>query len=58
VLLRFDLVCLLQYILHDWDDENCVKILKNCYKALPADGKVITVDHVLPEIIDLKRVIM
>jgi hypothetical protein len=40
------------------DDENCVKILKNCYKALPADGKVITVDHVLPEIIDLKRVIM
>ena len=54
VLLRFDFVCLLQYILHDWDDENCVKILKNCYKALPADGKVITVDHVLPEVIDFE----
>ncbi len=41
-----------QLILHDWDDESCVKILKNCLQALPAHGKVIAVDHVLPEIIN------
>ena len=43
---------MLQYILHDWDDESCVKILKNCYQALPPRGKVIAVDNVLPEIIN------
>ncbi|MED6201330.1 hypothetical protein PIB30_093883, partial [Stylosanthes scabra] len=36
------------YILHDWDDENCLKLLKNCYKTIPSDGKVIVVDTILP----------
>ncbi|XVE78928.1 hypothetical protein DITRI_Ditri14bG0017500 [Diplodiscus trichospermus] len=35
-------------ILHDWSDDQCLKILKNCYKAIPEDGKVIVVDAVLP----------
>ncbi|KAL4299567.1 hypothetical protein S245_058987 [Arachis hypogaea] len=35
-------------ILHDWDDEGCLKILKNCRKAIPNDGKVIVVDKILP----------
>ncbi|KAL6648567.1 hypothetical protein ACP70R_012791 [Stipagrostis hirtigluma subsp. patula] len=39
---------LLKWILHLWGDEDCVKILKNCYEALPADGKVIVVEYVLP----------
>lgn len=39
---------LLKWILHLWGDEDCVKILKNCYKALPAKGKVIVVEYVLP----------
>ncbi|XP_052138074.1 naringenin 7-O-methyltransferase [Oryza glaberrima] len=39
---------LLKWILHLWGDEECVKILKNCYKALPAKGKVILVEYVLP----------
>ncbi|GAV75116.1 Methyltransf_2 domain-containing protein/Dimerisation domain-containing protein [Cephalotus follicularis] len=38
-----------QWILHDWNDSNCIKILKNCYEALPANGKVIVVDMVIPE---------
>ena len=34
--------------MHDWDDESCVKILKNCRKAIPKEtGKVIIVDVVL-----------
>lgn len=36
------------YILHDWDDEHCLKLLKNCYNATPHDGKVIVVEAVLP----------
>lgn len=35
-------------VMHDWGDEECVKILKNCLKAIPKDtGKVIIVDIVL-----------
>jgi flavonol 3-O-methyltransferase/caffeic acid 3-O-methyltransferase len=36
-------------ILHDWTDEHCTKLLRNCYDALPAHGKVILVESVLPE---------
>ncbi|KAG6489972.1 caffeic acid 3-O-methyltransferase-like [Zingiber officinale] len=40
---------ILKWILHDWSDEHCVKILKNCWKALPAEkGKVAVVEYVLP----------
>lgn len=37
----------LKWILHNWDDESCSKILKNCRKAIPKTGKVIIVDMVL-----------
>ncbi|KAF7849382.1 hypothetical protein BT93_L0856 [Corymbia citriodora subsp. variegata] len=38
----------LQGIMHDWGDEDCVKILKNCRKAIPEkNGKVIIADVVL-----------
>ncbi|CAL9129248.1 unnamed protein product [Musa textilis] len=38
----------MKWILHDWSDEHCTKILKNCYEALPEKGKVIVVECVLP----------
>nr|QSL78015.1 caffeic acid 3-O-methyltransferase cytoplasmic [Nigella sativa] len=38
----------MKWILHDWSDEDCVKLLKNCYKALPDHGKVILVEGILP----------
>ncbi|AES82832.1 putative anthranilate N-methyltransferase [Medicago truncatula] len=38
----------MKWILHDWSDEHCLKLLKNCYKAIPEDGKVIVVDTILP----------
>ncbi|THG01200.1 hypothetical protein TEA_018434 [Camellia sinensis var. sinensis] len=35
-------------IMHDWNDEGCVNILKNCRKAIPEKiGKVIIIDVVL-----------
>ncbi|EOY32735.1 Caffeic acid 3-O-methyltransferase 1 [Theobroma cacao] len=38
----------MKWILHDWSDEHCLKLLKNCYNAIPDDGKVIVADAVLP----------
>ena len=37
-----------RWIRHDWSNEHCTKLLKNCYKALPENGKVIIVEAVLP----------
>ncbi|CAL9063276.1 unnamed protein product [Musa banksii] len=39
---------LMKCILHNWSDESCAKILNNCWKALPENGKVIAVECVLP----------
>ncbi len=38
---------LLKYILHDWDDESCVKILSNCARSLLPNGRVIVVTLML-----------
>ncbi|KAK7258429.1 hypothetical protein RIF29_24006 [Crotalaria pallida] len=40
----------MKWILHDWSDEHCSKLLKNCYKAIPDDGKLIVVDMILPTV--------
>ncbi|KAG6604808.1 Xanthohumol 4-O-methyltransferase, partial [Cucurbita argyrosperma subsp. sororia] len=38
----------MKWILHDWDDKECVRILKNCKKAIPEKtGKVILVEVIL-----------
>ncbi|GMN42773.1 hypothetical protein TIFTF001_011981 [Ficus carica] len=39
---------LTQWILHDWGDEYCLKLLKNCYEAIPDNGKVIVVEAIFP----------
>jgi hypothetical protein len=38
---------LMKYIIHDWDDERCVRLLRNCRAAMPANGRVLVVDHVV-----------
>ncbi|KAF8043878.1 hypothetical protein BT93_A2005 [Corymbia citriodora subsp. variegata] len=35
-------------ICHDWNDEHCAKLLKNCYDALPVNGRVILAEYILP----------
>jgi DNA-binding Lrp family transcriptional regulator len=40
--------CIMKYILHDWEDELCVRLLSNCRKAMGAGGKVFVVDNVIP----------
>ncbi|KAH9779263.1 hypothetical protein WN944_014393 [Citrus x changshan-huyou] len=42
----------MKWICHNWSEEACVKILKNCYEALPEDGKVIVADCILPVLPD------
>ncbi|XP_073125067.1 trans-resveratrol di-O-methyltransferase-like [Henckelia pumila] len=43
-------VVLLKWILHNWNDEACIKVLKKCREAIPGKekgGKVIVIDMVL-----------
>uniref|UniRef100_A0A7N0U694 Caffeic acid O-methyltransferase n=1 Tax=Kalanchoe fedtschenkoi TaxID=63787 RepID=A0A7N0U694_KALFE len=42
----------MKWVLHDWSDEHCCKLLKNCYEALASLGKVIIVESILPEVPD------
>ena len=35
-------------ILHDWPDDHCVTILRNCAASLNANGRVLVVDAVVP----------
>ncbi|WKA07683.1 hypothetical protein VitviT2T_025473 [Vitis vinifera] len=32
----------MKWICHDWSDAHCLKFLKNCYQALPDNGKSLT----------------
>ena len=41
---------LLRYILHDWSNEECVQILKNCRASLTEGGRVAVVDHLIGKI--------
>ncbi|XP_042494034.1 caffeic acid 3-O-methyltransferase-like [Macadamia integrifolia] len=45
----------LKWICHNWSDQNCLRFLKNCYDAIPDDGKVIVVDGLLPAIPEATR---
>jgi hypothetical protein len=38
---------LMKYILHDWNDERCRRILTLCRDAMASKGRVLAVDHVL-----------
>ena len=38
---------LMRVVLHDWNDEDALKILTNCRRAIPAHGKLLLVESVL-----------
>lgn len=42
-------VALLGHILHDWDDQACLRILRNCAAALPEQGVLLISESVLDE---------
>ena len=57
---------ILKWIIHDWNDEQCVTILRNCHRALPENGKLILIEAVVPannephfsKFIDLNMLVM
>jgi hypothetical protein len=38
----------MRHIIHDWDDDRAVAILKNCHAALEGRGKLLVVEGVVP----------
>jgi hypothetical protein len=37
----------LSQILHDWDDDHCLHILRNCHAAMPGEARLLVVERVL-----------
>jgi hypothetical protein len=35
-------------VIHDWDDERSITILRNCYRAMGGTGKLLLVEKVIP----------
>ena len=39
----------MKWIIHDWEDEKAIRILKNCREQMQPNGRLIVVDCVVPE---------
>jgi hypothetical protein len=39
----------LSHIIHDWNPEQCLTILRHCRRAIPSTGRLLLVEMVLPE---------
>jgi hypothetical protein len=39
---------ILKFIIHDWDDEHALAILRTVRKAMPDDGRLLLVENVIP----------
>jgi hypothetical protein len=40
---------LMKFVLHDWNDEQCITILQNCAKAMNPSAKLLVLESVIPE---------
>lgn len=38
---------LLKFILHDWDDDDCVRILDNCRRAMASEARTLIIERLL-----------
>jgi hypothetical protein len=43
---------LLKHVIHDWDDAHSIAILRNCHRAMTAQGRLLIVEGVYPARID------
>jgi hypothetical protein len=39
----------ISHVIHDWSEEQCLTILRNCHRAMKDDAKLLIVEMVLPE---------
>jgi O-methyltransferase domain/Dimerisation domain len=57
---------MMKHIIHDWDDEKAIAILKNCHQVMPENGKLLVIEDVLPpanqpsmgKLLDLEMLLM
>jgi SAM-dependent methyltransferase len=40
---------IMKSIIHDWNDERCVRILQNCHRALKLGTRLMVVDRIVPD---------
>ena len=45
-------VLLVKGILHDWDDERCLRLLRNCRRSIAPDGQLLVLEPVVPNRLD------
>jgi orsellinic acid C2-O-methyltransferase len=50
----------LRQVVHDWDDDECVRILRTCREAMGPDGRLLVLERVVPDMVtpDLRDVLM
>lgn len=41
-------VYILKRVLHDWDDETCIDLLRRCRETMPSTARVLVIDAVIP----------
>ncbi len=39
---------LLRHIIHDWEEEKALTILRNCHRAMDADSRLLVIESVIP----------
>lgn len=42
-------VYILKFILHDWEDERCTRILENCHRAMTPDARLLLFERVIAD---------
>jgi len=45
---------IMKSIIHDWDDERCARILRNCHRALKRGDRLTVIDRVVPDKLEPK----
>jgi hypothetical protein len=45
-------VYVMKHIIHDWEDNYCTALLKNCHRNMEGNGRVVCVDSALPPVGD------
>jgi len=45
-------VYMLKHVLHGYEDEAAISVLRNCGRVLPANGRLLVIEFVLPEVVD------
>jgi hypothetical protein len=42
-------IYILMFVIHNWDDQQAIKILQNCRQGMTATGKLLLVEMIMPE---------